>query len=563
MIKLNIGAGFEIKPTDQGWVNIDGNANEGINMVVNLSEEALPFPNKSVDHVLAKNIIEHISRHKQIEFITELYRVLKVGGTITIEMPNLKCIAESYLGIRETGDPNLDWLDAAAFIFGAQEDEFGCHRWIYDIPSITKLLQDIGFFVYYSGEIRGTNLICKAIKTNHKIAIGAMIDCAISNSYYIIESKVTPEAIAFAVKLANYNRVFCYGDFPEFEHENIIVIRDKQNASMCAMFRSLGLITDQNVTTSGFLPSIKLGVDCDINQEVRSITSYGSGVFIWAGGGLGDIIQQYLSKLEPGGFPSSSKIDTEWFRRLEDFKRVNPDIPVSLVIQSPNSYVANLFKHHPYIDKVHTPEWETPYDKSFEKDVDSYEGMVHIRHVHDFNDYEPVDTAIYLSDDDRAVMVNLPEQYIAMHPFAGNPERRVLPVTMFADIAIQLAEFMPVVVLGKSRQNDEEECFPIKKHNNILNLVNRVNARVSTVIAQNAYRFIGLHSSMILAAWEGNVKSLCIIPEIHDTGIPYSEYIKTETSTTWGLHQYSCKTIMVKSKFDKIPYEEILEWIRS
>lgn len=224
MIKLNIGAGFDIKPTDKGWVNIDGNANDGVNHIMDLTNDEFPYSDNSVDHILAQNIIEHISRHKQEEFVTKLYNMLKVGGTITIEMPNLKAIAEMYLGLRED-EEILTTFDAAAFLFGAQEDGFGCHRWIYDGEALIKLLIEIGFRHYYIDEIRGTNLICKAIKSDARSLRKALLDCALSSEYGIVEmGEDKNKAIAVAVKMAECGRMFCYGDFPQFEHENLIKV---------------------------------------------------------------------------------------------------------------------------------------------------------------------------------------------------------------------------------------------------------------------------------------------------------------------------------------------------
>lgn len=232
MIKLNVGCGPDIKPVGKGWVNIDGNQNEGVNLVIDLANQELPFPPNTVDHILAQNIIEHISRHKQKKFVTNLYDKLKIGGTITIEMPNLCAIARRYLSIVIDGDEDtLTTEQAAGFLFGAQEDDFGCHRWIYDEDSLRKLLEEIGFVIYYMDEIRGTNLICKAIKSNKEWVKDAVIDTAnISDSCFVMRQPDNGNAhnvfILLAVRLAQYGRVFIIGGDRciEFEHENIINI---------------------------------------------------------------------------------------------------------------------------------------------------------------------------------------------------------------------------------------------------------------------------------------------------------------------------------------------------
>lgn len=273
MIKLNIGAGFDIKPTDKGWVNIDGNANDGVNHVMDLTNDAFPYPDNSVDHILAQNIIEHISRHDQEAFVVRLYKMLKVGGTITIEMPNLKAITERYLGLRED-EETLTTFDAAAFLFGAQEDEFGCHRWIYDMQELDELLNGIGFVSYYTGEIRGTNIINKAIKSDADNLQDAFFDCALSNEYRIVKAINSKVALVVAGRLAEFGRVFCFGDFPQFEHENLIVVPEYVDiprsiiraSSACVIdVRTHGDAIELDIARVYNIPAINLADDLSID----------------------------------------------------------------------------------------------------------------------------------------------------------------------------------------------------------------------------------------------------------------------------------------------------------
>ncbi len=64
--------------------DIDKDANPDI--VHDLNKFPYPIENNSIDEVIAKHIIEHLDRPQ--EFIQELYRILKPGGTIFIETPH-------------------------------------------------------------------------------------------------------------------------------------------------------------------------------------------------------------------------------------------------------------------------------------------------------------------------------------------------------------------------------------------------------------------------------------------------------------------------------------------
>jgi len=81
--KLDIGCGNNKIP-DSIYLDVDKDANPDILHDLNI----FPYPieDNSIDEVIAKHIIEHLD-HPQ-EFINELYRILKPGGTVFIETPH-------------------------------------------------------------------------------------------------------------------------------------------------------------------------------------------------------------------------------------------------------------------------------------------------------------------------------------------------------------------------------------------------------------------------------------------------------------------------------------------
>lgn len=84
MNKLNIGCDNDIRP---GWVNIDAfNIKPG---VIKMDAQKIDYPDNTFDEICARDILEHITWRKTDEVLAEWYRVLKPGGKIYIQSPNL------------------------------------------------------------------------------------------------------------------------------------------------------------------------------------------------------------------------------------------------------------------------------------------------------------------------------------------------------------------------------------------------------------------------------------------------------------------------------------------
>lgn len=85
-MKLNIGSGYKRIP---GYTNVDSDKNCNPDYVVNLDDVnlTLPFPDNSVEEVIAHHILEHIG-DGYFRLLQELYRVCKSGATIDIIVPH-------------------------------------------------------------------------------------------------------------------------------------------------------------------------------------------------------------------------------------------------------------------------------------------------------------------------------------------------------------------------------------------------------------------------------------------------------------------------------------------
>jgi len=111
--KLNIGCGHRFH---RDWVNIDiAPASPEVKKVNIL--QGLPYPDNSFDVVYHSNVLEHLPKQKGAEMILECFRVLKPGGILRINVPDLEKICCEYLSNMEkaiSGDEiaahNYDWM---------------------------------------------------------------------------------------------------------------------------------------------------------------------------------------------------------------------------------------------------------------------------------------------------------------------------------------------------------------------------------------------------------------------------------------------------------------------
>jgi len=109
-LKLNVGGGGLRYP---GFLNLDLNVNAEPDVICDL-REGLPFPDGVADEVIAEHVLEHFSYHWAGWMLTDWIRVLKIGGEITVKVPDFDWICQSYVN-RELG-----YLRAIQLLYGGQ-----------------------------------------------------------------------------------------------------------------------------------------------------------------------------------------------------------------------------------------------------------------------------------------------------------------------------------------------------------------------------------------------------------------------------------------------------------
>jgi len=91
-MKLHLGCGKNIK---EGYVNIDGFV-KGEN-ITNMDILNMTYPDGSADEILAEHLFEHIPFKDEERLFRECYRLLKSGGKLVVETPDMEWLCKQFL----------------------------------------------------------------------------------------------------------------------------------------------------------------------------------------------------------------------------------------------------------------------------------------------------------------------------------------------------------------------------------------------------------------------------------------------------------------------------------
>lgn len=140
-MKLNLGCGEDVRPTSEGWVNIDIHPAEGVDRVMSFLE--LDYDAESADEILARHVVEHIHPDDWPGALVEWTRILKRGGTITIETPDLQKVCEGFC--HDTGGLRWKWWHRV--IYGPDRREGQPHLQGFTTSRLVGELTSIGYRV--------------------------------------------------------------------------------------------------------------------------------------------------------------------------------------------------------------------------------------------------------------------------------------------------------------------------------------------------------------------------------------------------------------------------------
>jgi SAM-dependent methyltransferase len=146
MKRLNLGCGDKIL---EGYVNVDVAPSRGgrePDVICDL-HKLTPFESDSVDEILSVHVVEHFWRWEVVDVLKEWGRVLKPGGLMILECPNLISACQALIENPEVASgPGAEGQRSMWVLYGdpAWKDPLMVHRWGYTPRSLAGVMHEAG-----------------------------------------------------------------------------------------------------------------------------------------------------------------------------------------------------------------------------------------------------------------------------------------------------------------------------------------------------------------------------------------------------------------------------------
>lgn len=146
-VRLNLGCGDKILP---GYVNVDfAESRKGNKPDVIADLRAMTFEQDYADEILSVHVIEHFYPWEAEALLQHWRTILKPGGLLVLECPNILTAAEMLLKEPERAGraDGKDGQLAMWPLYGdpGWKDPLMCHRWGYTPLTLKDLLVRCGF----------------------------------------------------------------------------------------------------------------------------------------------------------------------------------------------------------------------------------------------------------------------------------------------------------------------------------------------------------------------------------------------------------------------------------
>jgi len=145
-VKLNLGCGDKII---DGYINVDVvivRAGKKPDVICDLHNLRV-FESNSVDEILAVHVVEHFWQWEVVDILKEWVRVLKPGGKMILECPNLISAAEEFLKNPDIAAIGAKEGQRSMWVFygdPAWKDPLMIHRWGYTPRSLATVMSYAG-----------------------------------------------------------------------------------------------------------------------------------------------------------------------------------------------------------------------------------------------------------------------------------------------------------------------------------------------------------------------------------------------------------------------------------
>lgn len=141
MLKLNLGCGGR---RIEGFTGVDAVARPAVDVIA--AADKLPFGDSEAAEIMAIHLFEHLEPWNAQGALEEWFRVLKSGGKLVLEMPDIiKCCQNIIDGVMR-GGKHPDQLGYwGAYGDPRLKDVYMLHRWGYCFKTIKPMLEKAGF----------------------------------------------------------------------------------------------------------------------------------------------------------------------------------------------------------------------------------------------------------------------------------------------------------------------------------------------------------------------------------------------------------------------------------
>jgi len=146
VVRLNLGCGDKILT---GYINVDIATERASNVpdVVCDVRDLSIFSENYADEILAVHVVEHFGRWEVANVLKEWIRVLKPGGVMILECPNLLSACEEFLrNPKVHALPGPEGQRTMWVFYGDPrwQDPLMVHRWGYTPQSLGMVMHEAG-----------------------------------------------------------------------------------------------------------------------------------------------------------------------------------------------------------------------------------------------------------------------------------------------------------------------------------------------------------------------------------------------------------------------------------
>lgn len=145
-MRIHVGCGRHIL---DGWVNVDTQRSPKAPRDPEVIGSALkiPLPDGCADEVMAIHLFEHLHLWEAPKALAEWHRLLKRGGKLVLEMPDVVKCAKNLVKLADSGDEKAIRSLAMNGLYGdaGMGDPWMIHKWGWTPKTIKPLLAETGF----------------------------------------------------------------------------------------------------------------------------------------------------------------------------------------------------------------------------------------------------------------------------------------------------------------------------------------------------------------------------------------------------------------------------------